>query len=429
VLIHSGAKPGASSSPALTELASSPGDRLTSRPAQRRAAAAAAAVTAATASATTEPADASGGGSASSAHNHTVNSPRTVPARAANRASQSRTVDAGLPRPSAIGRNPMPSAFAARAAQITTTPSARRSRQLTGSSTCVTPQPPHRDLRGRSRQPIPPAPRTTRWRACPHPASTPEHAGQRNRPAASRRSTTRPSAPTVTIGASAHLARPSRHLGQEKDGRAAANPDLITVASHTKKDNPAGLPSQPSSPQTTSARHYVLTPKVAGHLRAQGPDRKFCSPECKMRYHNSQRAARPRPQRLCACGAPSANRAGRAVCAACRVDERSRPYRREYILEYTLRQYGLTKADYDQMLAAQHGRCAICCSDTPQGRGRWHIDHDHVTGQVRGLLCNNCNRGIGYFGEDPEVMTAAARYVARHRQLELPATADVTERG
>jgi hypothetical protein len=61
--------------------------------------------------------------------------------------------------------------------------------------------------------------------------------------------------------------------------------------------------------------------------------------------------------------------------------------------------------------------------ETPLGRGRWHIDHDHVTGQVRGLLCNNCNRGIGYFGDDPQVMTAAARYVATHRQLKLPAAA------
>jgi hypothetical protein len=40
------------------------------------------------------------------------------------------------------------------------------------------------------------------------------------------------------------------------------------VASHTKKDNPAGLPSRPSSPQTTPARRYVLTPRVAGHLEA-----------------------------------------------------------------------------------------------------------------------------------------------------------------
>src|SRR5580704_10381167 len=104
----------------------------------------------------------------------------------------------------------------------------------------------------------------TRSRACPHPARRPEQPGQRNRPAASRRSTTPAITPTVTIGASAHPARPSRHLGQEKDGRAAAYPNLITVASHTKKGNPAGLPSRPSSPQTTLARRYVLITKVAG---------------------------------------------------------------------------------------------------------------------------------------------------------------------
>jgi hypothetical protein len=131
----------------------------------------------------------------------------------------------------------------ASAAQITATPSARRSKQLTGSSTCVTPQPPHRDLRGRSRHPATPPPRITRSRACPHPASTPAHDGQRNRPAASRRSTTPATTPTVTIGASAHPARPSRHLGQEKDGRAAAYQDVITVTSHTKKGNPEGPPS------------------------------------------------------------------------------------------------------------------------------------------------------------------------------------------
>ena len=104
MLINSGAHDGDSSSPALTELASSPGDTLPSRPAQRRPAAAAAAATAATASAAADPAGGSGGGSASSAHNHTVNTPRTSPAREVNRASQSRTVDAGLPSPAAIFR-------------------------------------------------------------------------------------------------------------------------------------------------------------------------------------------------------------------------------------------------------------------------------------------------------------------------------------
>jgi hypothetical protein len=55
-------------------------------------------------------------------------------------------------------------------------------------------------------------------------------------------------------------------LGQEKGGGAAANPDVITVASHTKKDNPAGLPTRPSSPPAAPGSPYVLTRSAGGHL-------------------------------------------------------------------------------------------------------------------------------------------------------------------
>lgn len=147
--------------------------------------------------------------------------------------------------------------------------------------------------------------------------------------------------------------------------------------------------------------------------------RKFCSDSCKIKYHNRQRSLRPRPQRICACGAPAMHQTGKPVCADCKIDDRSRPYRREYYLEYTLRRRGLTVADYERMLAAQRGRCAICRRQDPRGNGRWHIDHDHVTGQVRGLLCSNCNLALGYLGDDPDVIRAAATYVAKHRQMEL----------
>ena len=56
------------------------------------------------------------------------------------------------------------------------------------------------------------------------------------------------------------------------------------------------------------------------------------------------------------------------------------------------RKYGITAAQYDAMLAAQGGHCAICPATEPSGRGKlFHVDHDHVTGRVRGLLCHACN--------------------------------------
>lgn len=76
-----------------------------------------------------------------------------------------------------------------------------------------------------------------------------------------------------------------------------------------------------------------------------------------------------------------------------------------------LHKYGITMDDYDAMLVAQGGRCAICPATRPGGRGAWHVDHNHDTGDVRGLLCSNCNRGMGLLGDDPEVLRAAAAYL------------------
>jgi hypothetical protein len=73
------------------------------------------------------------------------------------------------------------------------------------------------------------------------------------------------------------------------------------------------------------------------------------------------------------------------------------------------RRYGITAADADAMLEAQGGVCAIC-----QVAPAAHVDHDHVTGAVRALLCFNCNGGLGQFRDDPLLLHAAAYYVALH---------------
>ena len=74
------------------------------------------------------------------------------------------------------------------------------------------------------------------------------------------------------------------------------------------------------------------------------------------------------------------------------------------------RKFGIPFGTYDRMLAEQGGACAICRAEFP----RLLIDHCHASGKVRGLLCNNCNTGIGMFSDDPQLMQAAAQYVRQH---------------
>jgi hypothetical protein len=76
------------------------------------------------------------------------------------------------------------------------------------------------------------------------------------------------------------------------------------------------------------------------------------------------------------------------------------------------RKYGITLEDYVGMLVAQGGGCAICGEPEPDGRSL-HVDHDHDTGAVRGLLCFTCNAGIGMFDHDLRLLDAAADYLRR----------------
>jgi len=75
------------------------------------------------------------------------------------------------------------------------------------------------------------------------------------------------------------------------------------------------------------------------------------------------------------------------------------------------RKYGITQKQYDDMLMQQDNGCAICGkTEEPDGR-RLAIDHCHATGKVRGVLCNNCNNGLGAFGDNIEGMKKAIQYL------------------
>jgi hypothetical protein len=73
------------------------------------------------------------------------------------------------------------------------------------------------------------------------------------------------------------------------------------------------------------------------------------------------------------------------------------------------RTFGITQADYDALLEAQGGGCAIC--GKAPGKISLHVDHDHETGEIRGLLCVGCNNALGQFHDDPRLLVRAIDYV------------------
>lgn len=75
---------------------------------------------------------------------------------------------------------------------------------------------------------------------------------------------------------------------------------------------------------------------------------------------------------------------------------------------HLLARYGVSAEQVEAMIAAQGGACAICGRPDPE-----HVDHCHETGLVRGVLCFNCNGGLGQFGDDIERLHAAIAYLRR----------------
>ncbi len=166
------------------------------------------------------------------------------------------------------------------------------------------------------------------------------------------------------------------------DGRTSYCRDCLRLRHRAYRDAKAG-----GAPRRRSA------------ARASSGDVKWCA-DC--------RRERPRSD----FGRNRANGDGlTAYCRACH-NERSKANRlkrhgsaRDYHLK---RRYGLTSADVDAMIEAQGGVCALCQERKPE-----HVDHDHVTGVVRGVLCFCCNQGLGNFRDRADVMRQAIGYLGR----------------
>lgn len=107
----------------------------------------------------------------------------------------------------------------------------------------------------------------------------------------------------------------------------------------------------------------------------------------------------------------------RSMCKKCdnirtKENRRKNPTRaKDTMRRNSYKKFGITIEQYNELLMAQDGRCAICHG--PSTREHFDVDHDHVTGIVRGLLCSSCNIGLGYFKDNPMLLKDAATYLER----------------
>jgi hypothetical protein len=84
------------------------------------------------------------------------------------------------------------------------------------------------------------------------------------------------------------------------------------------------------------------------------------------------------------------------------------------------KRYGITPEDYDRLLEKQNHSCGSCGRTKPSGHGRFHVDHCHTTGKVRGLLCHHCNNGIGNLGDTYQSLQSAAYYLSQFEPTLFP---------
>ncbi len=119
-----------------------------------------------------------------------------------------------------------------------------------------------------------------------------------------------------------------------------------------------------------------------------------------------------------------------SVCKTCAVDyNRQRKKNPEECLRLAkLRRarllklrYGLTEGEVSSIVGQQNNKCVICGETFGKGRERtYRIDHDHITGALRELLCSGCNLGLGSFKDSSELLRRAADYLEKHNKNQKP---------
>ena len=87
------------------------------------------------------------------------------------------------------------------------------------------------------------------------------------------------------------------------------------------------------------------------------------------------------------------------------------------------RTYGISLSEFNRMVLSQGSKCACCGTNEPGGKhNQWNVDHDHVTGAVRALLCKDCNVVLGIVEDSPEHLQRLIHYIVKHNETNNRAT-------
>ena len=81
--------------------------------------------------------------------------------------------------------------------------------------------------------------------------------------------------------------------------------------------------------------------------------------------------------------------------------------------------YGITLEEYDRMYNQQDGKCAICHTHQKKLIRRLSVDHNHLDNKIRGLLCDKCNVGIGFFDDNTKLLQKAINYINKYKQIDI----------
>lgn len=93
------------------------------------------------------------------------------------------------------------------------------------------------------------------------------------------------------------------------------------------------------------------------------------------------------------------------------TDKEKDEYSRKQREKMLVRNYGITQTEYDKLLKSQGNCCALCGVHDEDSSVKFHVDHCHTTGKVRGILCQTCNQALGLFRDDVSVLKRAIDYL------------------